>query len=292
MISASAGTMMAAIAIGAARPLLGMTPSPMATVAGCAIAGLVTFLAAEGWARSRRSVPPGLLVRARRATVVVVSVAAVVAVLGGILYVATPGVGDAGKRVRAQAAAHHVNVPHSPIPHKIAAALVSTEDSRFFTNPGVDLPSVARATYGALRGGRNLGGSTLEQQLVKQLYTAGHDGHLDQVEQVVLAVKLDHHWSKPKMLRMYLATVYFGHGYWGLDAAARGYFHTSPEHLDWPQAALLVGLVQAPSADDPLQHPQHATARRAEVLHRLAVTKILTSAQARHYANSPLELAS
>lgn len=125
------------------------------------------------------------------------------------------------------------------------------------------------------------GGATLDQQLAKQLYYNGQQGGLwVTTEQVTLGVKLDAHYSKPQILEMYAAVVYFGHGYYGLDAASRGYFGIPPNQLSWGQAALLAGLLQAPSDDDPLTHRDLAQARQTYVLGRLVETGDLTPAQA------------
>jgi penicillin-binding protein 1A len=216
-------------------------------------------------------------------------VALLLTAAGGVLLAATPEVGDAEARVQAQDAAHGVNDTSLSTPPKVAAALVATEDSRFWNNPGIDPLGLARAVEVWLRGGGgDGGGATIEQQLAKMLYTNGRRTRLDQLEQVALGVKLAHDCPKSEILRMYLATAYFGQGYYGLDAAAHGYFRTSPARLDWPQAALLAGLVQAPSAYDPLRDPGLARQRRAEVLGRLAAVGELTSAQTLAFANAPL----
>jgi penicillin-binding protein 1A len=87
---------------------------------------------------------------------------------------------------------------------------------------------------------------------------------------------------------MYLNGVYFGHGYWGIDAASHGYFGVWPRRLSWGEASLLAGLVQAPTADDPVTHFAAARARQREVLRQLVATSSLTVAQAaRAYAHTP-----
>jgi membrane peptidoglycan carboxypeptidase len=89
---------------------------------------------------------------------------------------------------------------------------------------------------------------------------------------------------------MYLDTAYFGHGYYGVSAASAGYFGRPPADLDWQQAALLAGLVQAPTAYDPTVHPALALSRRAHVLGRLAATGYLTAGQASALAATSLGL--
>jgi penicillin-binding protein 1A len=197
------------------------------------------------------------------------------------LLLGTPAVGDAEQRAASLDRAHHAAPPTSAVPARFAAALLATEDSRFYLTPGIDPISIARASLVALTSAAESGAATVEQQLAKQLYTGGRSSGLGlKAEQVALAIKLDTTYSKPEILRMYAAVVYFGHGYWGLAAASHGYFHRPPDHLTWGQAALLAGLVQAPSADDPLTHPARARARQTHVLHRLVTIGILTRAAA------------
>ena len=100
---------------------------------------------------------------------------------------------------------------------------------------------------------RDPGGSTIDQQLAKQLYGAG-DGLSGTLRAIALGIKLSLSYPKPQILNMYLNAVYYGNGYWGDLAAARGYFNTTPSKLDWAEAAMLAGLPQAPSTYDPLEH--------------------------------------
>jgi penicillin-binding protein 1A len=279
----------AAVLFGLARSLFRYGFDAVATLAVFA-AATGAVLALDGLVR-RRAVPRWLRRLITRGCVLSLGVAVVLAAVGGVLLAATPGVGDAQARVRAQAVAHGVRDTDAATPPRVAAALVATEDARFWHNPGIDPVGVLRAVVFWARGhGGDGGGATIEQQLAKMLYTDGQRTRRDQLEQVALAVKLAHVYPKGEILRMYLSTAYFGHGYYGLDAAARGYFKKSPAQLDWPQAALLVGLVQAPSAYDPLHHPDLAKQRRAEVLHRLEAVGDLTSRQVKAFAAAPLDV--
>ncbi|MEV0244768.1 biosynthetic peptidoglycan transglycosylase [Streptomyces sp. NPDC050674] len=258
-------------------------------------ATLAVFAVATGSAFAldrlvRRRPPPWWLRRLlTRVCALFLGAVVVLAAVGSVLLAATPGVADAETRVRAQAAAHAVNDTGASTPPKVAAALVATEDARFWHNPGIDPVGVLRALVEWARGdGGDGGGATIEQQLAKMLYTDGQRTRRDQLEQVALAVKLAHAYPKSEILRMYLSTAYFGQGYYGLDAAAHGYFGKSPAQLDWPQAALVVGLVQAPSAYDPLHHPALAEQRRAEVLRRLEAVGDLTPRQVEAFSAAPL----
>jgi membrane peptidoglycan carboxypeptidase len=102
--------------------------------------------------------------------------------------------------------------------------------------------------------------------------------------------KLEARYSKQQILEMYLAAVYFGHGFYGLPAAARGYFEVAPSRLSWAQASLLAGLVQAPTAYDPYTHLDLARSRQRHVLDRLVATRVLTSGEADAAFAAPLGL--
>ena len=230
--------------------------------------------------------------RLLRATIGLMLCLAVVAALAwaGLEFV-VPSAADAETRTAQLAASRGVVQFNEPTPPKVADALIATEDSQFRTNVGIDPAGVLRWARGTVTGATvDTGGATIEQQLAKMLYTGGRRQPVDQVEQVGLALKLNADFSKAQILRMYLDTAYFGHGYYGLAAASEGYFGTSPELLDWQQAALLAGLVQAPSAYDPTVHPSLALSRRAHVLSRLAATGSLTAEQASKLKATPLGL--
>ena len=110
------------------------------------------------------------------------------------------------------------------------------------------------------------------------------------LREIGLGVKLSLHYSKPEILAMYLNAVYYGHGFWGSEAAARGYFGVAPERLDWAEAAMLAGLPQAPSAYDPTQHLALAKRRQHHVLEQLVINHVLTPAEAEAAFHEPLRL--
>lgn len=166
------------------------------------------------------------------------------------------------------------------VPTKLGASVVAVEDEHFYSNPVVDtFDGAARAAFASLHASGDPGGSTIAQQLAKQLYshTNGFGGS---VEEIGMGLKLSFTFSKVQILVMYLNVVYFGNGYWGDVAAAQGYFGRTPDHLDWAQAAMLAGLPQAPSAYDPDARFALAKQRQREVLHQLVVTGHLGGAQA------------
>src|SRR5260370_75848 len=134
------------------------------------------------------------------------------------------------------------------------------------------------------------GGRTTAQPLAKMLYTPNGPGVASVAEQVALAVKLNFPYTKPQILQMYAAVAYSGQDYYGRGTASCGYFAVPPARLTWTQAALLAGLVQAPSAYDPLTHSVLAREREAHVLGRLVATGALTAAQARAALAQPPRL--
>jgi membrane peptidoglycan carboxypeptidase len=220
------------------------------------------------------------------------AVAAVVvtfAVLLGIGWVVTPSVDDAQQLVSAELAANGGTPLQGDVPDDLAQALIATEDSRFEHHVGIDVIGAVRAGWGALTG-HDEGGSTLDQQLAKNLYAGGGQSFTDRVQSVVLALKLDSTWSKDQLLRMYLDDGYYGHGFYGLTAATEGYFGVEPADLSWPQATLLAGLFQAPSAYDPFLYPDLAAARQAHVLDRLVAVGDLSRAEADNIAAASWDL--
>jgi len=241
-----------------------------------------------GW-RGRPAAPAGRF--ARPAKIIISSFAAVIAAgaLGlGILLLVTPSAANAPQLARAFDRAHHATYREPPVPYRFAKALEATEDHRFGSEPGIDPFAVARVLASRLTGQGDQGGATLYQQLAKMLYTPQRTGMSAEAEQVALAIKLRYSFSAAEILRLYSAVAYFGHGFYGLPAASCGYFGVPPAQMSWPEAALLAGLVQAPTADDPLTHPASGLAREQHVMGRLVAVGALSQAQARSYLAIPL----
>jgi penicillin-binding protein 1A len=197
-----------------------------------------------------------------------------------LLWPLTPGVAGADQLVTAHLSTFHSSeLTALPQPDRVGQALIATENSRFLQTPGIDPVSALRAGLATVTGRADTGAATLEQQLAKNLYYPQDDGILAKVAEAELALKLDAHYSKDEILRLYLADVYFGHGFYGLPSASQGYFGLSPAQLSWAQASMLAGLVQAPSAYDPIDHLSAGRQRQRHVLDRLVATKVLSPAQ-------------
>jgi membrane peptidoglycan carboxypeptidase len=221
---------------------------------------------------------------------IVAALVVIVALAGGALFVLTPPAGQATTRAEALAQQRHIGYPGPTVPQYFAQALVATEDHRFYSDPGIDPFAMARAAASWIIGHKDQGGSTIDQQLAKNLYTSGHSGFTQVFEQLALAVKLHLTYSHAEILRLYAEVAYYGHGYYGLQAASCGYFGHPPAQLTLVQAAMLAGVVNAPTYDDPLNYPKQARARLVHVIGRMAAVGYLTGAEQAAALKAPLEL--
>jgi penicillin-binding protein 1A len=159
-------------------------------------------------------------------------------------------------------------------------ALVSIEDRRFFTHDGVDFKGLARAVLGNTTSGQTeQGASTLTMQLARRLFLTEERTYARKMREAVLAYRIDQQYSKEKILEMYLNEVYFGSGAYGIDSAAAVYFKRNPDKLEVWQAAMLAGLVQAPTAFSPLVDKKAALRRTDEVLQAMLREGKITAAQ-------------
>jgi membrane peptidoglycan carboxypeptidase len=212
------------------------------------------------------------------------------AVAVGLLFLLTPSAGQATALAQAQARERHIAYPGPPVPAYFAQALIATEDHRFNSDPGVDPLAMARIVISWATGRPDQGGSTIDQQLAKNLYTGGHSGFTKDLEQMAIAVKLNRTYSRSEILRLYAEVAYYGHDYYGLQAASCGYFGHPADQLTLVQAAMLAGVVNAPTYDDPLVYPQQARSRLVHVIGRMAAVGYLTNAQETAALDAPLGL--
>ncbi len=165
--------------------------------------------------------------------------------------------------------------PLSRLAPRLAAATIAAEDERFASHVGVDPFAVGRAVAADVRAGALVqGGSTITQQLVKVRRTAARGGRAnrgiaEKVREALYAVRLEHRFSKQKILSSYLAEAPYGGAVVGADAAAQAYFEISPSQLTWAQAAYLAAIPQRPSRFDPRRSPTAALTRQRWILSRL-----------------------
>ncbi len=174
-----------------------------------------------------------------------------------------------------------VIVSYEQIPRVMIDAVVATEDGDFFTHRGVDPYGIARALYRDLRNeGVTQGASTITQQLVKIELLSNERSITRKLKEATLAIKLERELEKEEILTRYLNIVYFGRGAYGLQSAAQAYFGKDVEELDLADAALLAGLLRAPSTADPVGAPEEATRRRSTTLRLMVEDELITQGQA------------
>ncbi|HTI81254.1 MAG TPA: PBP1A family penicillin-binding protein [Acetobacteraceae bacterium] len=168
----------------------------------------------------------------------------------------------------------------SDMPAYLPAAAVAIEDRRFWSHPGVDFIGLARAAFTDLTSGQiRQGGSTITQQVAKNLFLTNARTFRRKLQELLLTFWLERTFTKREILEIYLNRVYLGAGTWGVDAAARMYFGVSARRLTLWQAAVLAGLPRAPSRFNPRTDPEASAARAREVLAAMAATGAITSAQ-------------
>ncbi len=166
--------------------------------------------------------------------------------------------------------------PHLPL------AVLAVEDRRFYQHPGVDFRGLLRASLANLRAGRIVqGGSTVTQQLAKNLFLTPERTFRRKIQELLLALWLEHKFTKDQILGLYLNRVYLGAGTYGVDAAARRYFDKPAAEVNLYEAALLAGLLKAPSRYSPARHKDRAARRTALVLATMVDAGFITAGEAR-----------
>ena len=185
-----------------------------------------------------------------------------------------------------------VLIPFSQMPESLREAVVAVEDADFYRHDGIDKMALVRATWRNLTSASlSQGGSTITQQYVKNVLTGPERSVSRKVREAILAVKLEDTISKHEILRGYLNTVYFGHGAYGVQAAARTYFDRDAKDLTLLQSATLAGLISAPSARDPFEHPEEALLARDFALTRMTEVGSIGLERAELLRARPLGLA-
>ena len=219
----------------------------------------------------------------RRLAVTLITLAAVVIPSLVTMWVLTPPADDVQQRVDARANA--LGVPLlSPdgIPPQLANAVIATEDERFYEHHGIDSIGLGRAfLYDATNFCLCQGGSTITEQLVKDVYLGGSDRGYNKLEDIVIALKVERVIAKRLILADYLSVITTGLNRYGVSSAACAYFHAPLGNLTLGQYALLAGVTQAPSFYDPTVDPGAAAARRSHVLSAMLADKMITPAQAK-----------
>lgn len=175
------------------------------------------------------------------------------------------------------------------LPDHVWQSFIAAEDQHFFEHPGIDLLGITRAGVANFRSGaKTQGGSTLTQQLVKNLLLSPEKSYVRKLKEIVLSWRLERELTKREILQLYVNFVFLGSGNYGVEAAARDYFGRPAKDLDPGEAALLAGLVPAPSRYSPRRDPEIARWRRSLVLGRMVDEGWLDPVDAIDYDDAPV----
>ncbi len=159
---------------------------------------------------------------------------------------------------------------YDEIPAYAPAAMVSIEDKKFYSHNGIDVKAILRAAKAMIQNGKvTQGGSTITQQLARNIYLNQDIKWERKIEEMFIAVELEKIYSKNKIMEFYLNNIYFGNGYYGIQAASRGYFNTDVNNLDLSQIAFLCAIPNNPTLYDPVQHPENTIKRRDRILNQM-----------------------
>ncbi|HEX9900383.1 MAG TPA: transglycosylase domain-containing protein, partial [Candidatus Methylomirabilis sp.] len=181
-------------------------------------------------------------------------------------------------------------VPLAKIPANLKQAVLAVEDSRFYEHHGLSPRAIVRAmVMNLLTRRKSQGGSTITQQLARVLFLTPEKSFTRKVKEALLAVEIEKHYSKDRILELYFNQVYFGHGAYGVEAAAQTYFKKSVEQLTLAEAAMVAGLPSAPSRFSPIVEPGRARRRRDHVLNRMVEMQVITRAQAEAAGRTPFD---
>ena len=187
------------------------------------------------------------------------------------------------------------NVSYSELSPHLVNALLAIEDIRFYEHSGIDQRALLRVIFGIATGNDKGGGSTLTQQLAKNLFPRGENLSTPQLvirkfQEWVTATKLEYNYSKDEIIAMYLNTVFYGHNAYGIKKAAETFFNVEPKDLKIEQAAFLAGVVNAPSRYSPIRYPERAMARRNLVISQMATYGYITPQERDSISQIPIDM--
>ena len=187
------------------------------------------------------------------------------------------------------------NVRYSELSHYMPEALISIEDERFTDHSGIDEKALFRVAFGVLTGRKKGGGSTITQQLAKNLFPRGENLSTPQLvlrkfQEWITATKLEHNYSKEEIIAMYLNTVAFGHNAFGIRSAAKTFFDKAPKDMNIEECALMAGVVNAPTRFSPVRNPESSMIRRNLVLNKMAENGYITQAECDSISLIPIDM--
>ena len=182
-------------------------------------------------------------------------------------------------------------IPLADVPDQVQKAFIAAEDRRFYQHHGVDERGIIRAFIGDLaEPGRPQGGSTITQQVVKNLLVGEDVTYERKIREMIVASRLENTLKKNDILELYLNSAYLGRASWGVETAARSYFGKSAKDLSLGEGAMLAGLLKGPNYYNPDRHPNRAKDRLAYVLERMQEDSVITAAQKNQALASPPSL--
>ena len=187
------------------------------------------------------------------------------------------------------------NVRYAELSHYMPEALISIEDERFTEHSGIDEKALFRVAYGVLTGNKRGGGSTITQQLAKNLFPRGENLSksklvLRKFQEWITATKLEHNYSKEEIVAMYLNTVAFGHNAYGIRSAASTFFDKKPSEMTIEECALMAGVVNAPTRYSPIRNPERSLGRRNLVLKKMAENGFISQAECDSISQIPIDM--
>lgn len=190
---------------------------------------------------------------------------------------------------------NRTNVSYDELSPHLKNALIAIEDYRFYEHSGIDQKALFRVAIGVLTGTERGGGSTLTQQLAKNLFPRGENLNTVQLvirklQEWVTATKLEYNYSKDEIIAMYLNTVFFGHNSYGIKKASETFFKKTPGELNIQEAALMAGVVNGPSRLSPVRNPERALRRRNLVLKQMATYNFITQQEYDSISSIPIDM--
>ena len=194
-----------------------------------------------------------------------------------------------GKLIQEYGEKKRIPVTYEAIPKTLVNGLLATEDQRFFEHSGVDVFGLGRAAVRMIKTGtKSQGGSTITMQVARNFFLSRKKTFLRKFNEILLAIKIEHELDKEKILELYLNRIYLGNRAYGVGAAAEVYYGKPLQQLTLAELAMIAGLPQAPSTQNPIANPVAAKKRRDHVLERMKEENHITEAQYQKAINTPV----
>ncbi|WP_227521992.1 transglycosylase domain-containing protein [Bacillus solitudinis] len=205
--------------------------------------------------------------------------------------VATTLLDEEGELVTKLYSENRETVSIQDVPRHVQDAFIAIEDNRFYNHHGVDPRAITRALYRDIIAGAKVeGGSTITQQLAKNVFLTNEKSWFRKTKEVLIAMNLERRYSKRELLELYLNRIYFGHGAYGIQAASKLYFNVDVSELTIDQGALLAGLAKAPNSYSPISNPERSKQRRDLVLTVMERNGFLHASESVRYKGKTVNL--